>query len=202
MAAPQQARSEETRAKILEAALDLFSKNGYEATGVAEICQRCDMSKGAFYHHFPTKQAVFLELLEGWVGGLEKEMTAAAQRAPSVPEALRDMVARMQGVMQVADGRISFFLEFWTQARRDPEVWERTIRPFRQYQRLFAGLIRRGIDEGSFRAVDADIVSHALVSMAVGLLLQGVVDPKGERWGEVTAKAVEFFIHAMLRRDS
>ncbi len=199
---PQQVRSEETRARILGAALELFSQNGYEATGVAEICQRCDMSKGAFYHHFPTKQAVFLELMEEWLGGLEKELTALAERASSVPEALREMVSRMQGVMQVADGRLSFFLEFWTQARRDPEVWERTIRPFRQYQSLFARLIQKGIDEGSFRAVDANTVSHALVSMAVGLLLQGIVDPAGERWGEVTTRAVEFFIHAMLRRDS
>ncbi len=140
--------------------------------------------------------------MEEWLGGLEKELTALAERASSVPEALREMVSRMQGVMQVADGRLSFFLEFWTQARRDPEVWERTIRPFRQYQSLFARLIQKGIDEGSFRAVDANTVSHALVSMAVGLLLQGIVDPAGERWGEVTTRAVEFFIHAMLRRDS
>jgi AcrR family transcriptional regulator len=199
---PQQVRSEETRTRILEAALDLFARDGYDATGVAQICQRCGMSKGAFYHHFPSKQAVFLVLLEEWLATLEKEMREAAERSSSVPEALRQMVSRMQGVMQVADGRLSFFLEFWTQARKDPQVWERTIQPFRQYQRLFALLIQRGIDEGSFRPVDADLVSHALVSMAVGLLLQGVVDPAVTRWEEVTAQAVEFFIQAMLRRDS
>ncbi len=202
MGKTQQIRSEETRGRILEAALDLFARNGYEATGVAEICQRCDMSKGAFYHHFPTKQAVFLEVLEDWLTGLEKEITEAAGRATSVPEALREMVSRMQGVMQVADGRLSLFLEFWTQARKDPEVWERTIRPFRRYQRLFGLLIRKGIDEGSFRPVDTRLVSLALVSLAVGLLLQGVVDPAAERWDRVTAEAVEFFIQALLRRDS
>jgi hypothetical protein len=145
---------------------------------------------------------VFLVLLEEWLAGLEREMKDAAEHSSSVPEALRQMVSRLQAVMQVADGRLSFFLEFWTQARKDPQVWERTIQPFRQYQHLFTLLIRKGIGEGSFRPVDANLVSHALVSMAVGLLLQGVVDPAGARWEEVTAKSVEFFIQAMLRRDS
>jgi len=61
-----QQRSEETRKHILEAAQRLFSAKGYDATGVAEICQAAGVSKGAFYHHFLTKQAVFLVLLENW----------------------------------------------------------------------------------------------------------------------------------------
>jgi AcrR family transcriptional regulator len=197
---PQQARSEETRARILEVALELFAQNGYEATGVAEICDRCQLSKGAFYHHFASKQAVFLELMEQWLGGLEREMGEVAARAASVPEALQEMTARLQAIMQLADGRLSFFLEFWTQARRDPLVWKRTIRPFRQYQRLFAMLIQKGIDEGSFRQVDTKSTAHALVSMAVGLLLQSVVDPESEAWSEVTARSVDLFIQALHRR--
>ena len=63
---PQQQRSEETRARILHAALECFSRTGYDASGVAEICAAAGVSKGAFYHHFPTKQAVFIELLNFW----------------------------------------------------------------------------------------------------------------------------------------
>ena len=59
-----QARSHETRSRILQSAIDLFSKEGYDATGVAEICTAAGVSKGAFYHHFPTKQALFLALLD------------------------------------------------------------------------------------------------------------------------------------------
>ena len=58
-----QQRSEETRTHILKAALDLFSKNGYDATSVANICQAAGVSKGAFYHHFASKHSVFQALL-------------------------------------------------------------------------------------------------------------------------------------------
>ncbi len=43
-----QRRSEETRNRILRAAEEGFAQNGYEATGVAAICQRAHLSKGAF----------------------------------------------------------------------------------------------------------------------------------------------------------
>jgi AcrR family transcriptional regulator len=197
---PQQARSEETRTRILQTALDLFSQHGLETTSVAEICEKSGISKGAFYHHFETKQSVFLELLEKWLSDLEVEMGKAAGETKSVPEALRAMASSMQGIMQIADGRISIFLEFWTQARRDPQVWERTIKPFRHYRRIFELLIGKGIAEGSFRDVDPALAAHMLVSFAVGALLQGVVDPTGAKWDENMPKSIEFFIQAMMGR--
>ncbi len=194
---PQQARSEETQERILQTALGLFSQQGYEATGVAEICGKSGISKGAFYHHFATKQAVFLELLERWLTDLEAAMETAARETKSVPEAFRAMAASMKGIMQIADGRISIFLEFWSQARRDPEVWERSIKPFRHYRRIFELLIAKGVQEGSFKNIDPALAAHTLVSFAVGALLQGVVDPEGARWDEILPKAVEFYLEAM-----
>jgi hypothetical protein len=54
---PQQRRGEETHNRILDAALEAFARYGYDATGVAEICRRADVTKGGFYHHFPSKWA-------------------------------------------------------------------------------------------------------------------------------------------------
>ena len=64
-----QQRSEETRNAIIEAAETLFTQQGYTAAGVAEICEAAGVSKGAFYHHFETKQAVFLAV-DGRPAGL------------------------------------------------------------------------------------------------------------------------------------
>jgi AcrR family transcriptional regulator len=51
--------AEQTRKDIVDAAIRLFMENGYEQTSVSDILKACgNMSRGAFYHHFSSKQAV------------------------------------------------------------------------------------------------------------------------------------------------
>jgi AcrR family transcriptional regulator len=189
-----QTRSEETRARIVQSALKLFADKGYDATGVAEICALSEVSKGALYHHFPSKQSIFLELLKEWLEGLDKEMGRAMRASPSVPDGLLAMAAEMKGVFAAADGRLPLFLEFWQQARRDPAVWKELIAPYRRYRDFFAHIIQTGIDEGSLRRVDAQSAGHALVALAVGVVVQGVLDPGGAKWDLVMHDALQLLI--------
>lgn len=194
-----QGRSEETRGRILQAALKQFSEVGYDAAGVAGICGVAGVSKGAFYHHFATKQAVFLQLLEDWLRQLDNDLEAALVGAPTVVAGLRGMAARTRGVFAAADGRLSILLEFWTQARKDPMVWERAVAPFQRYREAFADLVRRGIAEGSFDPVDADTAAQALLSLAVGIILQGVLDPKAARWDRVSQDTIGMLVQGIGR---
>jgi AcrR family transcriptional regulator len=59
-----QARSEATRQKILDAAIDLFSEVGYAAAGLGEIIERAGMTKGALYHHFDSKEVLATAIIE------------------------------------------------------------------------------------------------------------------------------------------
>ena len=77
----RQQRAEETLNRILEVAEECFAQKGYATTGIAEICQRAGVSKGAFYHHFPSKQALFLTLLNRWLGATERQLEASRSGA-------------------------------------------------------------------------------------------------------------------------
>lgn len=59
-----QARAAATRRRILEAAITLFAENGYGETGLADVLQRAGVSKGAFYYHFDSKEAVASAIIE------------------------------------------------------------------------------------------------------------------------------------------
>jgi len=185
-AMPAQSRGFRTRNHILDAALECFSRSGYDATGVAEICLAAGVTKGAFYHHFPSKHAAFLELLERWLSDLDEQLAAVRLGSETVPDSLRRMASIAPAIFESARGRVPLFLEFWTQASRDPVVWQASIAPYRRYQQFFAALLEAGVVEGSLRPVDTQVASHWLVAFAVGLLLQGALDPTGTDWGHIT----------------
>ena len=192
-----QQRSEETKARIMQEARQLFAKNGYDATGVADICKAAEVSKGAFYHHFPSKQAVFLTQLEEWLAALDSQMAPLLSGSQIVPESLVQTAAVAGLVFESASGQLPMFLEFWRAASHDPLVWQTTIGPFRRYQELFAGIVEKGIAEGSLRPVDPVSASRVIVAMALGMILQGVIDPQGASWGKVTQDGIQFLMEGL-----
>ncbi len=52
--------------KLLEAALSLIREKGYEATTVDELCARAGVTKGAFFHHFESKEALAVAAARRW----------------------------------------------------------------------------------------------------------------------------------------
>ncbi len=193
----KQQRSRATRERILRSAEECIALRGYDATSVAEICTQAEISKGAFYHHFASKQAVFLELLTSWLGNLSAQMAAIRRSSSSVPEALADMAAVVREVFRAGGHQLHIFLEFLTKAVRDPTIWQSTIQPYRQYRAYFTRIVEEGIQEGSLRPVDAEQVAQVLVSLGVGIVFQGILDPHGANWESVTQKAVQLIVDSL-----
>jgi AcrR family transcriptional regulator len=195
-----QVRSEETRNHILEVSVQLFSKSGYDATGVAEICQAAGVSKGAFYHHFPSKQAVFLELLNSYLNGIDSGFNIMRQEIHNVPQTMLQMAEMVGSLFQTADIHLPIFLEFWTQANHDPHIWETTVAPYRRYQDYFAEMIQEGIREGSLEPMDPQLAARVLVALAMGLLMQSLFDPQIADWQTEARQSVELLLNGMTRR--
>ncbi|GAB7071159.1 TetR/AcrR family transcriptional regulator [Mycobacterium hodleri] len=60
----RQARSEATRRKIIDSAVDLINEIGYPAAGLGDIIERAELTKGALYYHFDSKEALATAIIE------------------------------------------------------------------------------------------------------------------------------------------
>ncbi len=175
---------------------------GYDATSVAEICQKADVSKGAFYYHFSSKQALFLTLMDDWLGDMQRLFERAGQNAEDVPRALDRMASASGRIFEALDSGFPILLEFWTQASRQPEIWQEAVAPYRHFLAYFAGMIESGVQEGSIDPeTDPALCARIVMAVAMGLLLQASFDPEGDDWHQVTRSGIHLLLKG-LRRTS
>lgn len=189
-----QVRSIQTRRRILQAAVEQFTHNGYEASSVDEICSLAGVSKGAFYHHFPSKQALFLALLQDWVHQLETSLASIRQEHEWVPQRFERMAEILRQVFEQAVGKVPMFLEFWYQATKDATTWSILVEPYQRFRSIFTQWIEEGIQQGSLKSVDPNLTAATLVSLGVGLVLQVALEQEGFAWGQIPQGAVSLLL--------
>ncbi len=109
-------RHEEGRSRLMEAALRILSRKGFEDTSVEDICLAAGYSKGGFYFHFRGKDDLLIQLVEeamesrsegsassreGWSHPLLMELWAQASRKGAIREPLaRRHASRLEGLRQ------------------------------------------------------------------------------------------------------
>lgn len=190
-------RGRETRAHILQVAQECFGRNGFEATGVAEICECAGVSKGAFYHHFASKQVLFLELLEQWLAELDRGFATVLSESTDSVQGLLRMATLAGRVSSGMQRQVPILFEFWTQAVRDPAIWKAAVAPYRRYHTYVQGLIDKGIAQGTFRATDSDTAARAVLALALGLILQQLIDPEGPAWERAPLESVTLLLSGL-----
>jgi hypothetical protein len=89
---------------------------------------------------------------------------------------------------------------FWILAASQPQkIWKR--RAYRRYH-YFTSLIKKGVEEGSFVEVDPELASRMIVSTAMGLFLQSLLDPKGAKWEKVARESTNLLVNSLLKQTT
>jgi AcrR family transcriptional regulator len=174
-------KSEDTRERILDAALNIFSSKGYHDTRMDEIVEASDTSKGSIYFHFPNKERLFLALVDQFADLLERRVVEAVEKEE-------------QGIMQVR-AALQACLETFGRYRRPAKillVQAVGLGSVFEKKRIevndrFASLIKKYLDAaiavGDITPVDTEVVSYAWMGAIYGIVIRWVYtgEPDSER---------------------
>ncbi len=188
-----------SKKKLLKAAQICFAKYGYDATGVAKICEYAGLSKGAFYHHFSSKQDLFLVMMDKWLKILDRYIDTIKKDSDNIPELVINIASKARPVFKEAEGQLPIFIELWIKASRDRKLRDITIVSYKKYLKLFREITNEGIQKGSIRKVNPEVMSRMIVAVAVGLMMQGLLDPGGVDWDKVSKESIEVIIRGLTR---
>jgi AcrR family transcriptional regulator len=164
----RQVRSEVTRRKILDAAIDVFGEVGYAAAAWGSIIERTGMTKGALYHHFDSKESLASDIIDEGSDALVAAFRHAC--GPGSP-ALENMI---HGTFAIAN-----VISVDKTARAAEQLTavlsgfnEAAARSYANWVEEMAAQARRAIAEGDLRDdVDPELVSQAIVGAMIGMRL-------------------------------
>ena len=103
----------DTRERIQQVAVELFTEHGYDKTSLREIAERLDVTKAALYYHFKSKEDIVVSLLEDYYGELDALITWGKTQ-PRSAATRREVLRRYVGI--VADGEAAFRMLHQNQA--------------------------------------------------------------------------------------
>jgi AcrR family transcriptional regulator len=160
----RQAPVRQTRERVLDAAVELFARQGYDGTSVAQVIAKAGIAKGGFYHHFASKDELLYEvygdLITRQLAAMEEILARREPPAQTLRALILDLVSSTAASSQQA-------LVFWRELNRLPD--ERTAqyrRERRRYHDSVLRLIRRGQADGHFSAVASpDVVTFTIFGL-------------------------------------
>jgi len=150
--------------RVLDAAVDLFARQGYDATSVAQVINRAGVTKGGFYHYYASKEELLYEvygdLIARQLAALEQILAQRLRPADTLRALIGDLVESTAASAQRA-------LVFWRELNRLDD--DRTVqyrRDRRRYHDAVVRLVRKGQAAGEFSHVaSAEIVAFTIFGL-------------------------------------
>jgi AcrR family transcriptional regulator len=165
-----------TRERLVAAGRKLFGERGYDATSIEAILEAAGVARGALYHHFPTKEALFDAVLDRVIADLSKEVAQAARAEPDPAASLRaGCAAWLRMALDPAVQRIVLLdppaVVGWTRWREIDE------------QHTLGGVranLQRIADSGRLEQGEVEVMAHMLLAAVseASLLIARADDPQ------------------------
>lgn len=164
-----EARLAEDRERILAAARDVVRDVGFANAKIVAVAAGAGVSTGSVYRHFPSKAALFAEMLRA-VCAHEYAVAAAVAATPGSPVPRLGAVVEVFAQRSLRSGGLAYAVIV---EPMDPEVDQVRLDARRELALLFAGLIDEGIRSGELPAQNSYTGGAAII----GAVLEGLVRP-------------------------
>jgi len=193
---PKGARGQRTRQRLLDAAETAFGQRGYFATSVVDITRRARVAQGTFYIYFPSKRAIFTELVR--------------QRSRELRHAIQQAVAHLPDRAAVEREGFRAFFRFIGRHRAMYRIVRQSEfvdpRLFRWYYRHFADGYASGLraaqQRGEIQSIDPEVLAFCLMGIGDFVGMRWVLWEKGGPGERVVSDLMRFVLHGLDRHGS
>lgn len=194
---------EDTRTRILKAALQLFARQGYDATTTKDLAAAAGVAEGTLFRHFTNKKAILIEVAtNGWVELLTDLLTELSEMG-SYKAVAQVMRRRMFRLRESSDLMRVCFME----AQFHPELRDRIQgEVIGKMTDVAEAFFQTAMDRGIYRRTNPKIVAQVFLGMfaIAGFSDQTIIDPNAspQEMKEMAEGIADIFLHGVLTPET
>ena len=185
-----------TKERILTAALEMFSQNGYAGTNIRELTASLGLGKSSVYRHFESKEEIWNTLLDELIVYYDRRF-GSPEHLPPVPDSLEELVAMTMNLVNVTvrDERIVMTRKLlMIEQFRDDRARDLATKHFltgltEMFTKIFSGMM----DKGLLRKGDPAMLAFAYITPISALIHR--CDREPEKTAEAMAQVEAFSRH-------
>jgi len=186
----------DTKERILEAALEMFSKNGYAGTNIRELSASLGLVKSGVYKHYESKEAIWNALLDELVAYYEARF-GSPEHLPPVPDSLEELVSMTMRLVDftvhdetvVKSRKLLAIEQFRDEQARDLATKHFLTGLTQMFTQIFSGMMEKGL----LRRDDPNMLAFAYTAPISALI--HLCDREPEKTEEAIKQVEAFSRH-------
>ena len=192
---------EQTRQRLLDAALEVFAGNGFERATIDEIVREAGFSKGAFYVHFESKEDLFWEMLGQRIEARKETLRLAIEPSIGIAENQRRLLKAFFDAPESEPLGAAVYYEFLAHGMRNEMVRARLAEFYDGWHAFVIEALTLGRELEIVRDdVDISLQASALMATYEGALIQSQLAPEHLRLSGRVNEFSELLADWLVRR--
>lgn len=185
------------RETVLRRAIDLFNRQGYDATSLNDLAGDLGVSKSAIYHHFDSKEALLAAALDEALEGLSSAVSAAAD-ATAEGSAYDRLQATIEAAVRILVAHLPA-VTLLLRVRGNSPLEQAALERRRHIDEQLAVVVQQAVGEGALRDdIDPEVISRLVFGMVNSLV--DWYHPEGPITPDALARAVASILFEGLHR--
>jgi len=186
--------------QIMSAALSVVVSKGYDQSRMDDIVEKSQLSKGAIYWYYKSKEEVYLSLVDYWFLQYSSGVVDTLQQQESASDQLKALFDFFIGQFDKNPATFKLLVEFWRLAGLNPDFNAKLQQIYSDFLEYIIEIIKVGVANGEFKNVEPRITALSILINIEGINWFTLFDKSGVEAHEYIDTISNFILNGLKKK--
>jgi len=186
--------------QILEAAMEVITRHGYENSRMDDVVKSSNMSKGAIYWYYNSKKDIYLDLVNYWVLRYSDMVSKILEKDQKASLQLKKIFSYFIDEYEKDPEPFKALTEFWSMAQKDKDFRKKLQKVYGAFLDVIESIISNGKKSGEFKNLDTRIASLSIMMNIETINWFTLFDEHGVSAREYFNTLTDFILSGLLKK--